>query len=38
MSMNVANELRDHLDEFEQFMRTLGNANKYLYILILLKD
>jgi hypothetical protein len=38
MSMNVANELRDHLDEFEQFMRTLGNTNKHLYIWILLKD
>jgi hypothetical protein len=33
MSMNVANELRDHLNEFEQFMRTLGNTNKHLYIL-----
>ncbi len=28
MSMNVASELRDHLQTFEEHLRTLGNANE----------
>ncbi len=26
MSMNVASELRDRLDTFDEYLRTLGNA------------
>jgi hypothetical protein len=33
MSMNVASELRDCLNTFDEYIRTLGNKNKELYIL-----
>jgi len=31
MSMNVASELRDHLDTFDEHIRTLGNEQRSIF-------
>ncbi len=32
MSMNVASELRDHLDTFDEHIRTLGNEKPNFFL------